>query len=58
MGRAWATAPRALSEPKVVIDAIEPLEHNLGVVMHHLRTQRVPRPGVDAEPSLSGVKRP
>ena len=37
-----------LSEPKVVIDAIEPLEHNLGVVMHHLRTERVPRPGVDA----------
>jgi hypothetical protein len=31
-----------------VIDAIEPLEHNLGVVMHHLRTQRVPGPGVDA----------
>lgn len=37
-----------LSEPKVVIDAIEPLEHNLGVVMRHLGTVRGPRPGVDA----------
>ncbi|HEX6424597.1 MAG TPA: ATP-binding protein [Acidimicrobiales bacterium] len=37
-----------LSEPKVVIDAIEPLAHNLGVVMHHLSTERVPGPGVDA----------
>lgn len=37
-----------LREPKVVIDAIEPLEHNLGVVVHHLTAERVPSPGVDA----------
>ena len=29
-----------LSEPKVVIDAVESLEHNLAVVMHHLTTER------------------
>lgn len=37
-----------LREPKVVIDAIDPLEHNLGVVMHHLRTERDRSRGVDA----------
>ena len=29
-----------LREPKVVIDAVESLEHNLAVVMHHLTTAR------------------
>lgn len=33
-----------LSEPKVVVDAIEPLEHNVSVVMRHLRAERTPRP--------------
>jgi hypothetical protein len=29
-----------LREPKVVIDAVESLEHNLAVVIHHLTTER------------------
>lgn len=36
-----------LREPKVIIDAIDPLEHNLGVVMQHL-TERVGRREADA----------
>ena len=40
-----------LSEPKIVIDAIEPLEHNVGVVMDALGRERVPRRGVEPERS-------
>jgi hypothetical protein len=45
-----------LSEPKVVIDAIEPLEHNLGVVMHHLSTERVhARESTRSRPDLAST---